>query len=442
MRKLKPIMLLGFILLLLVQTACSSSTTSSATTAPASSDSAAKATDSTGNGASKDKIKLSFWDFHTNDEQKFFQDLVTEYNKSQSNVEITLSSSAQGEYTSTKLPTAFANGAGPDIFFISPGDFMKFAKSGTMMDLNPYFDKGVKDDFLPAAMDAVTYDGKVMALPFELEILGLYYNKDMLQKANVAVPKTWDELHAAAKKLTTKDVAGLILPTDKGGYLNFLWYPSLWQLGGNVLSADGTKSTFNTPEVAKALDNWGSFFKEGSSPSKLQIDPTDIKNLGSKTAAMQVLGTWAVSDVEKKYADVPIGLAPLPIPEGGKAATDAGGWKLAANARGKHADEAAKFIMWAFGSSDTSHAVKWGTQVKFAYSPRKSVVEAGKDIYNKGLRKVFTDDIYNSAIPEPRYPSEVVDIVGDAMQNVMFKNMSGADAAKDADGKINDFLKK
>jgi multiple sugar transport system substrate-binding protein len=86
--------------------------------------------------------------------------------------------------------------------------------------------------------------------------------------------------------------------------------------------------------------------------------------------------------------------------------------------------------------------LKWGTEVKFAYSPRKSVVEAGKDIYSKGLRKVFTDEIYNSAIPEPRYPSEILDIVGDAMQNVMFKNISGADAAKEADAKITEFLKK
>ncbi|KRE46365.1 ABC transporter substrate-binding protein [Paenibacillus sp. Soil724D2] len=424
---------------LILQLGCGSSTTDTQKAGDAAPKSTEAAKDTS---AAKNKVKLAFWDMHTEAESKFFKDLIDEYNKSQDQVQIEYSTYDQASYTTTKLPTGFASGEGPDIYMISPGDFMKFAKSGLMKDLTPDFAPGVKEDFLPASLDAVTYNGKIMALPFELETLGLYYNKEMLDKAGVQVPKTWDELHAAAKKLTTDKVAGLIIPPDKGPYFNFIWYPFLWQQGGNVLSADGTKSTFNTPETAKALDFWGSFFKEGLSPKKLQLGPWEIDNLGNKTAAMQIVGTWAINRIEEKYKDVQIGLAPIPTPTGGKAATDAGGWKMAVNGQSKHAAEAAKFVMWAFGSSDLSHALKWGTEVKFAYSPRKSVVEKGKDIYNKGLRKVFTEEIYNSAIPEPRYPSEVVDAVGDAMQYVMFGKMSGADAAKTVDAKITDILSK
>ncbi|KQX62655.1 ABC transporter substrate-binding protein [Paenibacillus sp. Root444D2] len=424
---------------LVLQLGCGSSTTDTQKAGDAAPKSTEAAKDTS---AAKNKVKLAFWDMHTEAESKFFKDLIDEYIKSQDQVQIEYSTYDQASYTTTKLPTGFASGEGPDIYMISPGDFMKFAKSGLMKDLTPDFAPGVKEDFLPASLDAVTYNGKIMALPFELETLGLYYNKEMLDKAGVQVPKTWDELHAAAKKLTTDKVAGLIIPPDKGPYFNFIWYPFLWQQGGNVLSADGTKSTFNTPETAKALDFWGSFFKEGLSPKKLQLGPWEIDNLGNKTAAMQIVGTWAINRIEEKYKDVQIGLAPIPTPTGGKAATDAGGWKMAVNGQSKHAAEAAKFVMWAFGSSDLSHALKWGTEVKFAYSPRKSVVEKGKDIYNKGLRKVFTEEIYNSAIPEPRYPSEVVDAVGDAMQYVMFGKMSGADAAKTVDAKITDILSK
>lgn len=425
---------------LVLQLGCGSSTTSSQPSGSAvpGSTEAAKET----SAAKKDKVKLAFWDMHTEAEGKFFKDLIDEYNKSQDQVQIEYSSYDQASYTTTKLPTGFASGEGPDIYMISPGDFMKFAKSGLMKDLTADFPAGVKEDFLPASLDAVTYNGKIMALPFELETLGLYYNKEMLDKAGVQVPKTWDELYAAAKKLTTDKVAGLIIPPDKGPYFNFIWYPFLWQQGGSVLNAEGTKSTFNTPETAKALDFWGSFFKDGLSPKKLQLGPWEIDNLGNKTAAMQIVGTWAINRIEEKYKDVPIGLAPIPTPTGGKPATDAGGWKLAVNGQSKHAAEAAKFVIWAFGSSDLSHALKWGTEVKFAYSPRKSVVEKGKDIYGKGLRKVFTEEIYNSAIPEPRYPSEVVDAVGDAMQYVMYGKMSGADAAKTVDAKITDILSK
>jgi multiple sugar transport system substrate-binding protein len=392
-------------------------------------------------GDSKGIVTLKFWDFHTDAEKKFFQDLVKEYNASHPNVKIEMANFNQSDYTTTKLPVAFANNEGPDIFMVSPGGFTKFAQSGILADLNPYFKDGVKEDFLPSALDAVTYNGKVLALPFEMELLGLYYNKQMLKDANVEVPKTWEELQEAAKKLTTDQHAGIVLPTDKEPYLNFLWYPFLWQQGGDVISKDGKKATFDTPEVAKALDFWGSFFQKGYAPSKLQIGPTDIGNLGTGKTAMQICGTWAIPVLENKYKNVDVGLAPLPIPDGGKPATDAGGWKLAVNAKSKHVKEAADFVMWAFGS-DKSRPLKWATEVKFAYPARKSVVEEGKSVYDKGLRKIFTEEIYDTAIPEPRYNPEIVDAIGESLQKVMFSDAKGSQVAKETNEKIQAALNK
>ncbi|MFP5115409.1 ABC transporter substrate-binding protein [Bacillaceae bacterium C204] len=420
----KSLLIFSIVLILIVQAGCSSSKSSS------------------GDGDSNGVVTLKFWDFHSEAEKKFFQDLVKEYNTSHKDqVKIEYTAFNQSDYTTTKLPVAFANEEGPDIFMVSPGDFTKYAQSGIMADLNSYFPEGAKEDFLPASLEAVTYQDKVLALPYELELLGLYYNKKMLADKGVEVPKTWDELQAAAKKLTTDKVAGLVLPTDKGPYLNFIWYPFLWQQGGNVLNEDGTKSTFTSPEVVKALDYWGSFFKDGSAPSKLQYGPWDASNIGTGSAAMTILGTWAVPVLENQFKDVEIGLAPIPTPAGGKAATDAGGWKMAVNSKSKNVKEAAKFIMWCF-AEDSSRPLKWATEIKFAYSPRQSVIKEGEKIYGEGLRKVFTEEIYDSAIPEPRYGPEVVDAVGEAMQKVMFGKVKGEDAAKEADKKIEEALKK
>jgi multiple sugar transport system substrate-binding protein len=387
-----------------------------------------------GKSGSGERIQLTFWDFHTEAEQEFFERMVAEYNAIQDRVEIVYSTSSQSDYTTAKLPIAFTGGNGPDIFMISPGDFMKFANAGWMLDLTPYFPEGALEDFLPASIEAVTVDGKILALPYELELLALYYNEEMLKNAGVDVPRTWDELLDAARKLSTDTVAGLILPADKEPYFNFVWYPFLWQNGGNVLSEDGKTSLFNTPEVAEALDFWGTFFREGLSPTKLQQHPAEIDHIGSGTAAMQIVGTWAINRLEQMFGDMPINVAPIPYPADGKPATDAGGWKFAVNANSKYPEEAAKFIMWVF-AEDPERALEWATEIKFAYSPRQSVVEAGKEIYNKGLRKVFTEQIYDTAIPEPRYPAQVVDIVGDALQEVMF-GRDAAEAAEDAHQKL------
>src|SRR5699024_2288788 len=152
--------------------------------------------------------------FHTEDEEEFFKDLVNEYNEMQDDVTIKYSTFNQNDYATTKLPVAFANDEGPDIFMTSPGDSQKYADSDMLADLSAYFPEGVKDDFKTSALDQVTVDGEILALPFELELLGLYYNKTMLDEANVDVPKTWEDLLTAAEKLTTDDVSGIALPTD------------------------------------------------------------------------------------------------------------------------------------------------------------------------------------------------------------------------------------
>ena len=56
------------------------------------------------------------------------------------------------------------------------------------------------------------------------------------------------------------------------------------------------------------------------------------------------------------------------------------------------------------------------------------------------MRKVFTEQIYDSAIGEPRYPAEVVDAIGNALQNVMFKGNDPAAEAEAANEIINQFL--
>lgn len=51
------------------------------------------------------------------------------------------------------------------------------------------------------------------------------------------------------------------------------------------------------------------------------------------------------------------------------------------------------------------------------------------------MKATFTE-FYDTARPEPQYPPEVTDIMGDTLQAVMFGGSSGEEAAKDAQEKI------
>lgn len=376
----------------------------------------------------EEPVTLKFWTFQSGDEATYLEKFVQEWNDTHDSVKVEQTVVNQSDYTSTLIPTAYANGEAPDILFVEPATFKKYAEKGMLADLSPYYTDELKADLLPSALEASTYDGKQMSLPYEMETLGLFYNVDMLNEAGVEPPKTWDELYEAAKKLTTDDVYGLVLPVEKTSYTLFNFWPFVWMGGADILSEDGSTCIVDSEEMAAVLDYWGRFYQEALSPSSLQIGPYDIGNVGTGIAAMQISGTYVINAAESTYGDVNIGVVPLPHPEGKDSITVAGGQRLAVNAQSEHVEEAAEFIFWLYGSEDISHLVDWTTKAKFAYPARYSVIDNNKDIFENGLRKTFTE-FYDTAIPEPSYSAEITDALSDMLQKVMFGGSTGADAA-------------
>ncbi len=55
---------------------------------------------------------------------------------------------------------------------------------------------------LKAPLNSCTYDGKLYGVPFGVNCLAMFYNKDMLDEAGIEVPTTWSELKDAAVKLS------------------------------------------------------------------------------------------------------------------------------------------------------------------------------------------------------------------------------------------------
>ena len=88
----------------------------------------------------------------------------------------------------------------------------------------------------------------------------LFYRKDLLTAANVAVPKTWDEYLAAAKKLHAAGVSGnsMIGANDVSLFL-VDWYTRFITMGGKLTT--GNKNTkdlttnFTSPESVRALQH-------------------------------------------------------------------------------------------------------------------------------------------------------------------------------------------
>jgi len=121
--------------------------------------------------------------------------------------------------------------------------------------------KGFLDKFWPSMLLNCVYDGKVYGIPFQRSTPVMYYNKDAFKAAGLdpdKPPLSWDELVAAAEKLTRREgerVAqwGLELPLEA---FNWFYYALVYANGGEVLSPDGTKVLWDQPPALAALSFW------------------------------------------------------------------------------------------------------------------------------------------------------------------------------------------
>ncbi|MDI1463136.1 sugar ABC transporter substrate-binding protein [Catellatospora sp. KI3] len=407
-----------------------------------------------GDQGSGDAKELVFWNFYGpnpdgNAQSKWFEDLAAKWNAN-NDVKIKLHYLPVSEYLGgTALQTAFSSGAGPDIFIISPGDFLRYYNGGVLTDLTPHLGAGAKDDFVDGVLDTRTVEGKVFGLPMEIEPLAMYYSTDAFEKAGLSegdLPKTWDQLLDVGRKLTDDKRFGLLFETAPGYYQNFTWYPFMWQGGAAAVGPDG-KSGFNSDAVHKALGLWGDAVKNGIAPKKTQGDGggNAVANLASGFCAMQQTGIWSVSQLETDAKDFRYGVFPLPTPTGGTYTTDMGGWAFCANAKGGNPQAAAKFIAWALGSTDAEGVERmrqWNTVVKTNMPSRKSVKEAATKAgaFEKPALKTFMEQVVPGGRAEPRYTPEVYKAISDAIQATMLGGAVPATAAADAAGKIDAFL--
>jgi len=124
---------------------------------------------------------LSFWQFYApggqvGTQSKWFEDCVKAWNATH-DVKVELQYVPVQDYMSgSKLQTAFASGQGPDIFIISPGDFLRYYNGGVLVDLTPYMEEAARNDFFPNVMETRIVDGKIYGLPMEVEPMAMYYS--------------------------------------------------------------------------------------------------------------------------------------------------------------------------------------------------------------------------------------------------------------------------
>lgn len=243
-----------------------------------------------------------------------------------------------------------------------------FAKNGYLADLG----KDVRtdkawgwEDFQSGPVGATTYKSTVVGVPIITEQEVLYYRKDLLAKAGLQVPKTMDQLEAAAKAIKTQNpgVAGFVARTGKTAAVT-QFSSFLYSFGGDFIDENG-KSGVSSDAAKKAYAFYGGLI-HNYGPANVSTDMSWPEAMAIFTQGKAGLYTEADSlyknatdPVKSKVADT-VGFAPMPSGANGSKAFNVPSWALGVNKASENQANSWKFIAWATSKAMTLEIQKAG----------------------------------------------------------------------------------
>jgi multiple sugar transport system substrate-binding protein len=237
----------------------------------------------------------------------------------------------------TRIQTALRSGAPPSVIEAQHGWVVPYAQAGLLRPIENLAGRG---DFMPAALDYVTWDGALWGVPYRVETQAVLFNRGMFREAGLdpdAPPRTWPELIRAAAALTRTRPNGqpqygfAITGGGEVGNTLFRSLPFIWMNGGDVLSRDLTTAVLHEPAAVAGLTVYTDMFTRlgASPPSTLQNDGLAIRRLFiAEAVAMYQSGPFDIGPIRDENPTLDLGVMPIPHPEGRDPAAVLGGWSF------------------------------------------------------------------------------------------------------------------
>ncbi|MDH2444794.1 extracellular solute-binding protein [Amnibacterium sp. CER49] len=109
---------------------------------------------------------------------------------------------------------------------------------------------GLYSDFLPGLIDTLKTKNGYAAIPYNLDMRVMWYNKQLLDSVGATPPTTWDEFEAVCKKLKAKGIYGYGTYSGAGGFTGFHNLVShMINNGGGLFNANQEPDCVTQPNI-------------------------------------------------------------------------------------------------------------------------------------------------------------------------------------------------
>jgi len=199
-------------------------------------------------GAEGKKAKITFMTaIYSEATAPFWNEVIEAFEKKYPNVEVVLDL-VPWENVYQKTTTLISAKQEPDILNTDQ-IHIQYAAEGLLEPLDGYIDEDFKSIFIPAMLKSGFYEGKTVSLPLLASVRGLYYNEDVLKKANVKPPMNWDELVEVCLAINNPpELYAFGMPiTNFEGFAYISYF--LWAAGGQWFDESGRCAVNNEAGV-------------------------------------------------------------------------------------------------------------------------------------------------------------------------------------------------
>jgi raffinose/stachyose/melibiose transport system substrate-binding protein len=284
---------------------------------------------STAPSQAAEPVTITWYHIQNNDPGlSLWKALADEYVATHPNVTIDIQVN-ENEAFKTKLTTLLQQGDIPDLFQTwGGGGLRQQVEAGLVKDITADI-ASWKDTINAGALGMYEVDGKNYGIPFDLGLVGFWYNTKSFDEAGItAPPATWDEFLTTVRTLKDKGVTPIALAGKDTWTGAFYWaYLAVRNAGQAGMQKAVVDGDWSDPAFVKAGEQFKQLidlepFQEGFLAAPWDGAGSGAAAMATYNGAMQLMGQWLPGTVNansggNRAMGEGLGWFPFPAVDGG-----------------------------------------------------------------------------------------------------------------------------
>lgn len=375
----------------------------------------------------------------------YVKELVERYEELHPNITIETVVASQAD-VNQKLTVALASGTGPHILDQDISFFSAYYDKGVLEPINLEIFGGaslddIRAEYIGSVIEGVSFDGNIYGLPYQTNSMSYVHNLNHYREAGLDFekdyPRTWEDMKrvgAILKKVEDGKTVrkGYDFPYQSKRWQLQAFQPLMEQFGGKILSDDKTSCNLDSQAAFDAMKLWVDVTEETGDPDFTLTTASD-PNVDFTDGRLSIwyTGPWATNQLINRlgepYEDWAFTSMPQVDPDNPKTMMYGFTWGV-----NKNKDDIEKMVAWDFVRFMLAKPQEWLAKASFI-QPRAGLLEteAAKNFpyIDVHMRDIETASWYVRSV----HTNELVQIVGRAVERVIFQGDSPEESMRQAD---------